>query len=192
MKKLGFDLILLGDPAAGKDTQAAILRKQYKLTPVETGKYWRSLGKKKNLGRLLRQRQNLSLPTPVKIINAYIAASVKKAKKNQDFIFIGAARLKPEAQHLVKLLKQSKRDFFVLYIKIPKSEIIVRSFKRGQRAEDRDRRLINNRLKYFKNQVSKTVNYYKQMKKLKFISGNQSIPAVSKDIQKAIHDYQNS
>ncbi len=192
MKKLGFDLILLGDPAAGKDTQAAILKQRYKLTSVETGKYWRSIGKKKNLSRLIQQRQNLSLPTPVKIINAYIAKCVSKAKKGQDLIFIGAARLKPEAQHLVKLLKRKQRDFFVLYIKIPKSEIIARSFKRGQRAEDRDRRLINNRLKYFKNQVSKTVGYYRQMKKLKFIAGNQSITAVTKDIEKAIHDYQNS
>ena len=28
MKKLGFDLILLGDPTSGKDTQAAILIKK--------------------------------------------------------------------------------------------------------------------------------------------------------------------
>ena len=41
MKKLGFDLILLGDPTAGKDTQAAILMKKYELKSVESGKEWR-------------------------------------------------------------------------------------------------------------------------------------------------------
>src|SRR5258708_23763593 len=43
MKKLGFDLILLGDPASGKDTQAAILEKKYSLYPVASGVFFRKL-----------------------------------------------------------------------------------------------------------------------------------------------------
>src|SRR5579885_737130 len=115
MKQLGFDLILLGDTASGKDTQAAILQKKYKLKAVESGKFWRQVGQRKRQSKLIRDRQRLSLPAPAELIKEFIRDSIQKTSQKQDLIFVGAARLKPEAQYLVKLLKQKRRQFFVLY-----------------------------------------------------------------------------
>src|SRR5690606_30810158 len=86
-------------------------------------------------------------PAPTSLILPFLNDSLKNIG-DQNIIFVGAARLKPEAQHLVKLLKKHKRDFFVLYIKLPKREIISRSLKRGKRVEDRDVNLINMRIEY--------------------------------------------
>ena len=47
MKKLGFNIILLGMIASGKETQANILKKRYALKFVETGVHTRKLLKKK-------------------------------------------------------------------------------------------------------------------------------------------------
>ncbi|OGE74225.1 MAG: hypothetical protein A3I07_00940 [Candidatus Doudnabacteria bacterium RIFCSPLOWO2_02_FULL_42_9] len=188
MKKLGFDLILLGDPTAGKDTHAEILKKKYSLKAVESGKHWRAMAKKKNAdGAWLRRTMSLGHPTPVVLMKKFLISNLSNAPKNKDLIFIGNPRLKPEAQLLVKLFKQKRRDFFVIYIQIPTKEILARTKARARlQSEDQG---VWNRIDYTKNQVSKTVKYFRSLKKLRMINGDQTIPNVSKDIQKAISDY---
>jgi adenylate kinase family enzyme len=183
MKKLGFDLIILGDSTSGKDTQALILAKKYKVSLAGSGEYLRKFRPKQYI-------QGEAAST--KIILTFLKNSVKKIKPDQNLVFVGAARLKPEAEYLVKILKEQKRDFFAIYLRLPKEEIIKRSFLRSERPEDSDLALINKRLKYYKELVSKTVTYYKGLKKLHFINSNQSISKVARDIQKTINDYQRS
>ncbi len=189
MKKLGFDLILLGDPTAGKDTQADILKKVYSLKPIESGKHWRAMAKRKNSeGAWLRRTMSLGFPTPVILMKKFIKNNLRNIPKNKNLIFIGNPRLRPEAQLLVKLLNQKKRDFLYIYIKIPVSEILKRTKKRARlKSEDE---AVWQRINYFRNQVSKTTKYFKSLKKLKLINGKQSIPKVTKDILKVIDEYQ--
>jgi adenylate kinase family enzyme len=52
-----------------------------------------------------------------------------------------------------------------------------------------NKKLIGVRIKWHKDQVGKTVKYFKSLKKLKIINGNQSIPKVTKDILKIIEEY---
>jgi len=194
-KQLGFDLVLLGDPASGKDTQAVLLSKKYDLKPVESGKHWRAMAKKKNAdGELLRRTMSRGFPTPVVLMKKFIIENLNKAPKNKNLIFIGNPRLKPEAQLLNKLLKAKKRDFIAIYIKLPKSEILKRAGLRSKvegRSDD-SLEFVKNRIKYYEEQVSKTVTYFKSINKIKFINGKQSIGEVSKSIQKALNDYQRS
>lgn len=196
MKKLGFDLILLGDPASGKDTQADILKKMYALKPVESGKHWRKMLKEKTReGDWLRRTMGVGHPTPVVLMKKFLIENIKKAPKNKNLIFIGNPRLKPEAQLLKKLLTERKRDFYAVYIKVPETEVFKRLAGRKQvqrRGDDLDVSFIQNRINYHKNQVSKTVRYFQSHKKLQLINGKQSIKKVSQDILKAIHDYQQS
>lgn len=191
--RLGFDLILLGDPTAGKDTQAALLMKKYALKPVESGKHWRKLLKVKNAdGALLRKTMGLGHPTPVRLMKKFLIDSIKKAPINKNFIFIGNPRLKPEAQLLVKLLKQKNRDFFVLYLKLPISEIYKRSLRRVRTDKESNRQYIKNRINYTHKQVNKTGAYFKSLSKLKFIDSRPPIPKVAANIQKVINDYKRS
>jgi adenylate kinase len=191
MKRLGFDLILLGDPTAGKDTQAALLMKKYVLNPVESGKYWRAMAKKKNAeGEWLRRTMSLGHPTPVALMKKFLINNIAKSSKNKDLIFIGNPRLKPEAQLLKKLLEEKQRDFFALYIKLPVKEIYKRTAERARlKSEDSG---VHNRIRYHQEQVSKTVKYFESLKKLKLINGNQTIPKVTKDIEKILNDYSRS
>ena len=48
MKRLGFNIVMLGMIASGKETQANILKKKYPLKFVETGVYSRKLLKEKS------------------------------------------------------------------------------------------------------------------------------------------------
>jgi adenylate kinase len=190
MKRLGFDLILLGDPTAGKDTQAGILMKKYALKPVESGNYWRKMLKSKTAdGDLVRKTVGLGHPAPVSLMKKFLETNLRNAQNNQDLIFIGNPRLKPEAQLLVKLLKDRNRDFFVLYFKLPEKEIYKRSLRRVRTDKEASRQYIKNRINYTKHQVSKTVAYFKSLDKLKFIDNMPPIPQVAKNIQKAIDEY---
>jgi adenylate kinase len=191
MKQLGFDLILLGAPASGKDTQALILRKEYKLKPVESGKYWRKLAKQNSpVGRILRRTSERGNPTPVRLMKKFLIDNVSKVSSKIDLVFIGNPRLKPEAQLLVKLLKKKKRDFLAVYIDLPEKLIWKRSLTRKEIRKDTD--YISNRVRYHKSQVKKTVEYFKQLKCIKIIDGSKSISAVASDIRKILNDYQKS
>ncbi|MBI4049713.1 MAG: nucleoside monophosphate kinase [Candidatus Doudnabacteria bacterium] len=182
-KRLGFELIILGDSASGKDTQALLLAKKYNVRLARSGEYFRKL-------RGYRYRHGA--PAPSSLVIMFLNYYLKNLTWNRNTIFVGAARLKAEAQYLVKELNKRNRDFFVLYIKVPTTEIVKRSKLRSQRLEDRDIRLINSRIKYYKQQVSKTVDYYKRLRKLKFVNGKQTVSLVHKDILRAISDYQRS
>lgn len=192
MKKLGFDLILLGDPASGKDTQSDILMKKYVLKAVETGKQWRIMVKKNDhYGRWLKRTFALGHPAPVEIVKWFIKKKVTETPQSKNLIFVGNPRLKPEAQFLNKLLNQKKRIFFALYIKLPQKEIYRRVLARKKQEADTKQKTAL-RIAWHKNQVSKTVKYFQSLGKLKFIDGNKSIEAVARDIQKAINDYEKS
>ncbi len=193
MRKLGFDLIVLGDPTAGKDTQAGLLMKKYALSPVQTGKQWRIMVKKNDFrGRWLKRTFGKGNPAPVVIVKWFLNKKINSAPKNKDLVFIGNPRLKPEAQFVVKKLKQKKRDFFVLYLKVPEKEVYKRSLGRVRMKGEDQIQYIKNRIKYTRDQVSKTVKYFQSLKKIKFIDSTQSIKKVSEDIQKTINDYQRS
>ena len=192
MKKLGFDLVLLGAPASGKDTQARLLQNHFAFKPVESGEWFRRMMKTNSaLARLIKKTVGQAKPAPVSLMKAFLTQELKKAPKNKDLLFVGNPKLKPEAQFLVKNLKSQRRDFLAIYIKLPPAEIFKRSFFR-KRHDDLKKVLIDRRIAWHTKQVGKTVKYFAKLDKLKVINGNQSILKVSVDIHKAINDYTRS
>jgi len=196
MKRLGFNIILLGMIASGKETQANILKKKYALKFVESGVYWRKLLKEKSAdGDWVRRTTGKGNPAPVVLMKKFLIREIAKKPKNKDLLFLGNPRLKPEAQLLKKILNAKKQDFFALYITLPDKEVYKRSLKRriGNMKEIYKvfdtKKLIGKRIDYHKKQVSKTVKYFQSQKKLKIINGNQPIPKVTKDILKVIEEY---
>lgn len=197
MKKLGFDLVLLGDNASGKETQANILKKKYEVKFVETGVYSRKLLQEKSRnGDWARKTVSKGKPLPVVLLKQFLVKEIKNRPKNKNFLFLGGPRLKPEAQLLKKILTASKKDFFVLYVTLSDKEVYRRSHLRKQKKNIKsiykvldDDNIIKERIKYYKNQVSKTVKYFQSLNKLTFINGNQSISKVAKDILEAVEKY---
>ncbi|MBP9711721.1 MAG: nucleoside monophosphate kinase [Candidatus Pacebacteria bacterium] len=197
MKRLGFNIVLLGTTASGKDTQANILKKRYSFKTVETGLYTRKLLKEQSPnGEWTRRTAGKGLPLPVPLLKEFITKEIKNRPKNKDLLFLGGPRLKPEAQLLKKILNEIKSDFMVLYLDLPEKEVYKRSILRAQgnakaiyKVFDTEK-MIAARIKYHKNQVMKTIAYFDSLKKLVTINGNQPISKVTKDILKAIQKYQ--
>ena len=196
MKKLGFNIVLLGMITSGKDTQAKILKKKYMLKTVESGIYWRKLLKEKGRnGNWVRRTAGVGKPAPVALMKKFLVKEISKKPKNKDLLFLGNPRLKPEAQLLKKILDARKEDFLAFYITLPDKEVYKRSILRkagNMKAIYKlfdTKKLIGTRIKWHKDQVGKTVKYYKSLNKLVMINGNQPIPKVTKDILKAIEEY---
>lgn len=191
--RLGFHLVLLGQIASGKDTQADLLMEKYNLKPVESGKHWRSLAKQKSpQGEILRKTTASGKPAPVALMKEFLIKEINNKPNNKDLLFVGNPRLKPEAQLLKKIMIERKEIFFALYISLPDKEIYKRSLKRKVSKMDEvykildDKELIRRRIKWHKDQVGKTVKYFESLGVLKKINGNQSIEKVNQDIEKAI------
>ena len=186
-KRLGFDLVILGAPASGKDTQAILLEKKFVLKPVESGKYLRGLAKHKTkIAEELRRRFAKGLPAPSKLIEEFLLANFRRAGKS-DLVFVGNPRLLSEAKFLEKLLDSHSRDFYVIFITLPDAEVWKRSAKRMRDGQDLHH--VRARIAWHKAQVGKTVRYFKKQKKLTLINGNQTIKQVNKDILEALNDY---
>ncbi|OGI64979.1 hypothetical protein A3A95_02410 [Candidatus Nomurabacteria bacterium RIFCSPLOWO2_01_FULL_39_18] len=196
MKRLGFNIVLLGMIASGKETQANILKKKYALKFVESGVYWRKLLKEKSVdGDWVRRTTGKGSPAPVALMKKFLVREIAKKPKNKDLLFLGNPRLKPEAQLLKKILSKKRQDFFALYISLPDKEVYKRSLKRrtgkmkGIYKVFDTKKIIGTRIKWHKDQVGKTVKYFQSLKKLKIINGNQPIPKVTKDVLKEIEEY---
>ena len=196
MKKLGFDIVLLGMITSGKETQANILKNKYALKFVESGVYWRKLLKEKSAdGDWVRRTTGKGNPAPVALMKKFLVREISKKPKDKDLLFLGNPRLKPEAQLLKKLLDEKKQDFIAFYITLPDKEVYTRSRKRRvgnmkaiYKVLDGEK-IIKTRINFTKKQVSKTVKYFQSLKKMKIINGNQPISKVTKDILKEIEKY---
>ena len=196
MKKLGFNLALMGMIASGKETQTKILKKKYPLQSVETGVYTRKLLKEDSPnGEWARRTAGKGWALPVVLMKKFILNEINKKPKNKDLIFIGGPRLKPEAQLVKKIMSERKENLFVLYITLPDKEVYKRSLERKEgnmkniyKVFD-TKKIIKNRIKWHKDQVGKTVKYFEKLGSLKKINGNQPIAKVTKDILNAIEGY---
>jgi adenylate kinase family enzyme len=88
-KRLGFDVIILGDPASGKDTQAKLLERKFLLKSVESGKYLRGLQKNKTqLGAEIRKILIKGSPAPINVIKEFLAANVRLATPGKNLILL--------------------------------------------------------------------------------------------------------
>jgi len=192
-KRLGFNLALMGMITSGKETQTELLKKKYSLQSIETGVYTRNLLKEKSKnGDWARRTAGKGGPLPVVLMKKFILNEINKKSKDKDLLFIGGPRLKPEAQLVKKIFKQKNQSFFVIYLTLPDKEVYNRSLKR-KIGKMKDlykildtKKIIKTRIKWHKEQVSKTVEYFDSLGILKKINGNQPIKKVYKDIEKAI------
>ena len=192
MKRLGFNIVLLGMITSGKETQANILKKKYMLKFVETGVYSRKLLQEKSRnGDWARRTTGKGKPLPTILLQKFLIQEIKDKPKNKDLLFLGG-RLKPEAQLLKKIMEKRKEKLLVFYISLPDKEVYKRSLVRRAGKMKKiykildSKKIISRRIKWHKDQVNKTVKYYQKLGILKKINGNQSIAKVSKDIEKEI------
>lgn len=181
------NLILLGDPAAGKATHAKMLLKSRSMLDLDMGKELRRM-QKQRARKALSQTLDKGKLTPTDIVRKIFEEKIKSAPKKRGILFDGNPKMIGEAKLVYKWLKEQKRaDPVVVYLSIPMSETIKRMDNReeyfkgkfSKRADD-NRTALKNRVAYYRKNISHVVKFFKTKYRYKKIS--------SLGTKKQVHD----
>jgi len=193
-----FNLILLGDPAAGKATQAAFLAKKYKLFDFDMGKeiaHLRTLDKHVDL--LLKDYQDKGKLTPTRIARKILRGTITAVPKKQGILFDGHPKMLGEAKIATQMLKRLHRtDPLVIYLSIPLDETVQRMHDRvgyfkgkyGKRDDDSDAAL-KNRVRYYRKNIAQVLEFFQSKYRFEKISALGSKREVQQRILHVLQEF---
>src|SRR4051812_14218281 len=105
-KTTPLNIILLGDPAAGKATQAAFLVKKYPLYDLDMGKELRILKRKDPKVRaLLEGSYDKGNLTQTDLVRSIHKQRIESTPKNKGILFDGNPKMVGEARLITKWLR---------------------------------------------------------------------------------------
>ncbi|MDR3581873.1 MAG: nucleoside monophosphate kinase [Candidatus Pacebacteria bacterium] len=194
-KKPPFNLIILGDPAAGKGTQADKLARRYRMYDLDMG---REVKKPAALAQYdYAHTTAIGKLTPTVVVRKIFKDAVVSVPATQGIVFNGTPKMVNEAHLVARLLAENKRtDPLVIYIRIPMRETIRRAEKRreyvnGQltKRDDDSRRALMNRRRYYKEQIARVVEFFRERYEFRNISGMGSEAEVAARIGAVVKRY---
>lgn len=199
--KPSLNLILLGDPGAGKATQTALLAKKYSFFDFDMGRELTLARQRdKEIDAIQKRTADKGALTPTKVVRKIFKDRLERLSQNKGIVFDGTPKMLGEAKLIVGLLKKSKRkNPLVIYLQIPENEIIKRVTKRkgyyntkfSQRSDD-SLQALKNRAKYYRTNIKQVTTYFSNIYPFVRIDGTGTIAEVQKRIQNAISFYLNN
>ena len=195
------EIILLGDPAAGKATQAKKLSRKFKLIDFDMGEELRKIqfgsGNAK-LKKVLARTYSKGKLTPTWLVRSILKKGIYAAPKSKGILFDGFPKMFGEARLASKWLDAAGRNqVYVFYLNIPEKEIIKRMRSRvevvnGKKIKRTDDNLkaMHVRIKYFRTGINKVIEFFSKKYQFKKINGMGSVEAVHQRILKAINEFQ--
>lgn len=191
-------IILLGDPAAGKATQAEYLCKEYKLYDFDMGKELAKLRRRdQQINKNLQNNNDKGKLTPTKIVRGILRDTIGNAPASKGILFDGHPKMLGEAQIVNLLLKQQHRIApLVIYLSIPVEETIKRMHDRvgyfagkyGKRSDDSNQAL-KNRIKYYRKNIAEVIEFFSSYYEFHKINGLGSRSQVQKQIEQVVKQY---
>ena len=171
------NLILLGDPASGKGTQAKRLVKKYRFYDLDMGREVRKPAALREYD--YRRTTAMGKLTPTKVVRNIFMRVIRRTPKSKGILFNGNPKMINEAKLVARELSQAERsDPLVIYLHIPDRVMFERAAERHEyingrmiRRDDDSRRALENRKRYYRTQVAQVVKYFKGRYHFKRISG---------------------
>ena len=171
MRQQPLNIILLGDPAAGKATHGRFLAKRYKMYDLDMGKELRALDRNLALRKKYKLDKTLDKGklTPTDIVRELLHDRIHKTPKHTGILFNGTPKMLGEARLVNSWLKAEKRTrVLFVYLTIPLKETIKRmtgrkTYFRGKfsKRPDDNNKALKNRLKYYQNNIRHVVKFFK-------------------------------
>lgn len=193
-----FNLIVLGDPGAGKATQAAYIAKKYKMYDFDMGRELALLRKKNSaVDQAQKRTADKGLLTPTTIVRKILTTKVKTTPSQKGILFDGHPKMIGEAKILKNLLQHHKRsEPLVIYLSIPEREMIKRvlarkGYTKTSLVKRSDDTLVGlkNRARYYREQIRQVTKYFSKHYNYVTISGLGTRTEVRARIQKAIQKH---
>lgn len=177
------NLILFGPPGSGKGTQAAKLVEKYGLLHISTGDLFRyEIGNKTPLGVEAKSYIDKGALVPDEITIGMLRNKVEANPDAEGYIFDGFPRTTPQSAALDNLLAEKSEEVSrLVMLSVPDEEIVKRLLLRGEtsgRADDKNERIIRNRIKVYKDETTPVYDYYDAKGKSTIIDGTGQIDEI--------------
>ncbi|MCL5666672.1 MAG: nucleoside monophosphate kinase [Patescibacteria group bacterium] len=189
-KNLPLNIILLGDPAAGKATHGKFLAKKFRFYNLDMGHELRALEHNPKLRKKYRLGQTLDSGklTPTELVRKLLRDLIRATPKNRGILFNGTPKMLGEAKLVAKWLKQEKRGrVLFVYLSIPLNETISRMTSRKtyfkgkfSKRPDDNNKALKNRLAYYKKNISEVVKFFKTQYLFVRVSTMGTVPEARK------------
>jgi len=167
MSRKPLNIILLGPPGAGKDTQAQKLIKKFDLFCIATGDFARKLEDQgdQKVKELVAGGNFIS----DELVEGYVFGEINKMPLERGILLDGFPRNLTQGKDFEKFLEPHPRNFLKVFIKISDDIIIQRLLGRGRRDDKEE--IIKTRIKNFKTLTEPVVSYYREKGDLIEVNG---------------------
>lgn len=182
------NVIIFGPPLAGKGTQSHKMITDFGLTHLSTGDVLRAeKAQKTKLGIKASEYSNKGLLVPDDLVAQIVERFYHNHKHENGILFDGYPRNTQQATHLLQVLTQEGDTIDkVIFLNVPKEELLKRAVKRAEaenRADDKDSNIVLTRIDEFENATIPAVQFIKASGITVIeIDGNQSIDAIYNSI----------
>jgi adenylate kinase len=208
-------VILLGNPGAGKGTQAKEIVRSLRIPQISTGDMLReAMARQNGLGQEARRRMDAGELVSDTTVNSIVAERIVREDCGKGFILDGYPRTVPQAETFQQHLKRTDR-LFVIEIRAEDSHILGRLVSRlmcpgcGEiyntvsrmprkagscdrceealirRSDDREE-LILERFKIYREETFPLVEHYRKTGCYHRVDGLRPIHEVTQDIRKIV------
>ena len=183
-------VIFLGISGSGKDTQAEFLLRAWgrRGKRISTGDGLRRMMRRKNLaGRYVKRVLDRGGLVPAwGPVYVWLSAFIERLEGDEHLVFTGAPRRIGEAILLDGFMRDIGRPLpRAIYLNISDGVVVERLLARGR--HDDNPRAIKGRINFFKVHVSEVIRYYRRRRRLVEINGDRDVPAVCRDIKRALN-----
>jgi adenylate kinase len=172
MKQLPLNIVLLGDPAAGKATQAVRLAKRYNLLDFDMGSVLRSIQHNPSVAKKYNLEQRLSSGNvaPTELVRGILETTIRTTPSDKGILFDGTPKMRGEALLVMRELRKAQREnLIVLYLTVSLQETVKRMKGRGR--SDDTLESLKNRVRYYRKHVSGSIEAFRKQYPFKKISG---------------------
>ena len=169
--------VLLGPPGCGKGTQAELIQKDFDVEYIYPGAILREeIKKDTQIGRAVKEAVESGELVPTNFVTELVKLAVGDHEK---YLIDRFPRNMGEVEHMGDL-----QIDFVVYINIPKEEVVTRLLKRGRKDDTKE--TIAERYQVYQEETEPVLAHYREKGILKEVDGIGSIKEVYERVSKRI------
>ena len=186
------NIIIFGPPLAGKGTQSKRIINDFGLTHLSTGDALREeKAQESELGIKASDYSSKGLLAPDNLVAQIVEKFYHNNKSKKGILFDGYPRNVEQGRHLLNVIeKDGNKIDRIIFLKVPKEELLKRAIKRAEdenRTDDRDSEIVLTRINEFGSSTIPAINFMKAsgIETIE-IDGNQSVEVIYETIKSGL------
>ena len=187
------NFLIFGPPGSGKGTQSVKLAEEYNLIHLSTGDMLREeVAAKTDLGIKVEGIMKRGELVSDEIVIQMISQRIDTNPGAGGFIFDGFPRTVDQAKALDEALEEKNTSICkMLVLEVEHDELVKRLILRADvsgRPDDKDEKVIENRIKVYREKTEPVLNYYKDHGKYLPVKGMGDIDEIFQRLCKVMDD----